>query len=304
MSVKAKYYHIQLKYFEKQSSTDAILFNSATSNYQVSKVVQEYDLTEEEIIDFSKQYSNGDAFVCGKWIESALIQEIEIRETDAKNTSIIYGIFQNSMFPLVTRKFIKSPPRKNAPFEQPLEDQTVKKTAKTQPFSKDIFVVHGNDHAPMKELKTILYELGLNPIILHDQPSGGSNTLIEKLERYADVSYAFVILTPDDIGGSLNQLRRSLEEVIKEKGNINQALGIIFDPQKGLKSRSRQNVVLEFGYFINKVGRSRVCCLHKGDVEIPSDMKGIMYISFNDSLEEIRLNIMKELKDAGFSINF
>lgn len=68
------------------------------------------------------------------------------------------------------------------------------------------------------------------------------------------------------------------------------------------KYRSRQNVVLEFGYFIGLLGRDRVCCLHRGNVELPSDMHGIVYVPFEKCIEEVRLRIMKELKEVGYEI--
>jgi predicted nucleotide-binding protein len=33
-----------------------------------------------------------------------------------------------------------------------------------------------------------------------------------------------------------------------------------------------------------QLGRDRVCCLYKGSVELPSDMHGIVYIPFKDSV--------------------
>jgi predicted nucleotide-binding protein len=45
-------------------------------------------------------------------------------------------------------------------------------------------------------LSNLLYGLGLNPIILHDQPNKG-RTIIEKLEDNAGLAnYAFILLTP------------------------------------------------------------------------------------------------------------
>ena len=144
--------------------------------------------------------------------------------------------------------------------------------------ARNVFIVHGHDVQPVKQLKEMLAEFGLNPIVLHEQPSG-SRTIIEKLERYSDVGYAFVILTPDDVGC--------------------QGLGLI----GVLNPRARQNVVLEFGYFIGRLGRDRVCCLYKGDVELPSDMQGIVYVPFKESLQECRNKIAKELRNAGYKIS-
>jgi predicted nucleotide-binding protein len=65
-------------------------------------------------------------------------------------------------------------------------------------------------------------------------------------------------------------------------------------------NRPRQNVILEFGFFVGKLGRGRVACLLKKPVEQPSDMQGIVYLSFKESLEEIKVEILKELKAAGY----
>jgi len=151
-----------------------------------------------------------------------------------------------------------------------------------------VFIVHGKDRESLKKLKSMLKKFGLNSIVLHEQPSG-SRTIVEKLEKYSDVGYAFVILTPDDIAGSRHKYDRHLKKI---------GTRAIED----WRERARQNVILEFGYFIGKLGRDRVCCLHKGDVELPSDMHGIVYIPFKDSVNETRDKIIKELKAVGYEI--
>lgn len=65
--------------------------------------------------------------------------------------------------------------------------------------SKRVFIVHGHDHVAKNELERYLQELGLEPIILHRQADEG-RTILEKFEKHSDVGYAFVLLTPDDIG--------------------------------------------------------------------------------------------------------
>lgn len=71
-----------------------------------------------------------------------------------------------------------------------------------------VFIVHGRDAKPVNELKIMLLSFGLKPVVLHEQPSG-SRTVIEKLEKYSNVSYAFVVLTPDDVG----YLQRDVEHL-------------------------------------------------------------------------------------------
>lgn len=165
-----------------------------------------------------------------------------------------------------------------------------KSPEKRKILSKDIFIIHGRDHRPMNELKAMLSEFSLNPVVLHEKP-GGSMTIIEKLERYSqDIGFAFVVSTPDD----------ALFPAIKLPDNR------YMPSVKPPIFRTRQNVILEFGYFIAKLGRLRVCCLYKGATELPydmpSDMHGIVYIPFKESVDEARDMIMKELKAAGYEI--
>lgn len=178
----------------------------------------------------------------------------------------------------------------------PLTSTISKKKGKIQSTSKDIFIVHGRDHKPVQELKMMLLEFGLDSIILNEQASG-SLTIIEKLEKYSDVNYAFIILTPDDVGGTLEGFESALSGVMEERIDLEDIYGDF------MYHRARQNVVLEFGYFIGKLGRERVCCLYKGDIELPSDMQGIVYIQFKDSINECHDKIIRELKLVGYKIN-
>jgi len=154
----------------------------------------------------------------------------------------------------------------------------------------EIFITHGKDLKPLNELKPILTEAGLKPVVLSEQPSGGK-TVIEKLEAYSDVGYAFIILTPDDLGG-----------YVEAGGSIWTRPKRLRQFLKSAQIRPRQNVILEFGFFVGKLGRSRIACLLKKPVEQPSDMHGIVYLSFKESLKEIESDILKELRAAGYDI--
>lgn len=159
---------------------------------------------------------------------------------------------------------------------------------------EQVFIVHGKDHNSVKELKAILKEVGLEPIILHEQASG-SRTIVEKLEKYSDVGYAFVLLTPDDFGGDID----CLGSILFSPDRID--FEDVFQMELAEK-RARQNVILEFGYFIGVLGRDKVCCLYKADIELPSDMQGIVYIQFEQSVNEVKGKIIKELREAGYEI--
>jgi predicted nucleotide-binding protein len=139
-----------------------------------------------------------------------------------------------------------------------------------------VFVVHGHDTAVKEAVARFVQSLGLQPIILHDQANQG-NTIIEKFEEYSNASFAVVLLTPDDLGASAAT-------------------------PTSLNSRARQNVVFELGYFIGKLGRDRVCALKSGDVEVPSDVAGIAYVSW-DGAGGWKLTLARELKAAGLCID-
>lgn len=145
----------------------------------------------------------------------------------------------------------------------------------TTPTTNDVFIVHGHDHQAKTELALILTRMGLNPIVLHEQPNEGL-TIIEKLEKHSVAGYAFVILAADDVGYPK-------------------------DVPQAARARARQNVVFEFGLFVGRLGRPRVCCLYKGDVEIPSDLQGLAYHRFNSSIQDVTFDIMKELRAAGYN---
>lgn len=138
-----------------------------------------------------------------------------------------------------------------------------------------IFIVHGHDKATKLEAAAFLQQLDLDVAILHELPNGGK-TLIEKFEHHADVDYAVILLTADDFGRA-------------------------DDGTKKLTARARQNVVLEHGYFIGRLGRKYVCALHETGVELPSDLQGIVYLPLD---AEWKLKLAQEIDHAGIPIDF
>jgi CheY-like chemotaxis protein len=132
------------------------------------------------------------------------------------------------------------------------------------PSSPRVFIVHGHDENAKLELKNYLQNTlkMQEPIILHEQPSQG-RLILEKFEYYALQSQlAFVILTPDD------------QPVSANKSNED-------------KRRARQNVILELGFFLATFGRAsgRVILLHKGPLELPSDISGLIYVDITNGID-------------------
>lgn len=143
------------------------------------------------------------------------------------------------------------------------------------PMSNKVFIVHGHDGEARETVARYLHTLGFEPVILHEQANQG-RTVIEKIEANRDVGFAVVLLTPDDVG------RSSKEEE--------------------LKPRARQNVLLELGYFIAKLGRDKVCALRRGDVDIPSDFAGVVWENM-DNGGGWRLSLARELRAAGHEVD-
>lgn len=144
---------------------------------------------------------------------------------------------------------------------------------------KEVLIVHGHDEGARESLLRFIEKSGLNPIVLHELPDKG-RTIIEKLEDHTNVSYAIVLLTPDDAGAPEDKAEKKEE----------------------WKGRARQNVVFELGMLVGKLGRSRVCVLRKGGVEIPSDYHGVIYEDM-DSGGGWRLELAKEIRAAGIDID-
>lgn len=138
-----------------------------------------------------------------------------------------------------------------------------------------IFVVHGRNIGIRDEIELFIRRIGLTPIILAEQANKGM-TIIEKIEKYSDVSYAIVLYTSCDEG--------------RMKG------------EKDLKDRARQNVVFEHGYMVAKLGRDKVIALVDQGVEIPGDLSGVIYISMQDA--DWKAQVMRELDDSGLQVDW
>jgi predicted nucleotide-binding protein len=147
--------------------------------------------------------------------------------------------------------------------------------------NKKIFVVYGHDKPARTQLDSMLRRWGLDPIILDELPSKGQ-TIIEKLEHYTeDVGFGVVLATPDDLGHPKDHEDQKIH-------------------------RARQNVVLELGMLLVKLGRPKVAILlgSQVDMERPSDIQGLIYIPFKDDLQkEAGQLLAKEMAEQGYTID-
>lgn len=135
-----------------------------------------------------------------------------------------------------------------------------------------VFIVHGHDGELKQSVARIIEKQGIDAIILSEQANKG-RTIIEKFEDNSDVSGAICLFTADDLGR------------VKKDASDN--------------TRARQNVVLETGYFMGKLGRDHVVILADKGIEMPSDLSGVVYTD-TGSWET---DLLKELKAMGYTID-
>lgn len=140
-----------------------------------------------------------------------------------------------------------------------------------------VFVAYGHDPGAKDEVVRLLKALELRPVVLSEEADAG-RTIIEKFEDYSDVTFAVILLTPDDVGGT--------------------------EPAE-LKPRARQNVIFELGYFFAKLGRKKVVALYKekdGKLERPSDISGILYHTM-DPTGGWKMRLAEEMVAANLEID-
>lgn len=145
---------------------------------------------------------------------------------------------------------------------------------------RKVFVVYGHDLNARTQLEAMLRRWDMEPLILDQLPSSGQ-TIIEKLEAYTNqVKFGIVLATPDDIGYAK-------------------------DCESEKQYRVRQNVVLELGMLLAKIGRSKVAILlsQSDNMERPSDIDGLIYIPFKENVEEGKLSLAKEMQQNGYVID-
>jgi predicted nucleotide-binding protein len=135
-----------------------------------------------------------------------------------------------------------------------------------------IFIVHGRDELALAQLKSLLLEKNVRPIVLKDTPKTGPEILDKLEEEIGRCAGGFILLTPDDEG----RLRNTEQQLVE---------------------RARQNVIFESGYLLAQFRDARrVCFLVQRPVEMPSDLKGLLYEEF-ETIDRSRGRILSVLEE-------
>ncbi len=211
-----------------------------------------------------------------KDMQELLCQEYEIVETTdiphghkiALQNGAIVNVFATGKYNVQgkQKEIVEEYIERNATDQQ-------KSERRQRPIPKKVFVVYGHDETARDELELVLRRWGLEPVILDQMPSGGQ-TIIEKLETYSkDVKYGIILATPDDEG--------------YKRGAPDEKM-----------YRCRQNVVLEMGMLLAKLGRDNVAILQKNpsQTERPSDIQGLVYLPFEEKISEISQLLAREIE--------
>lgn len=155
---------------------------------------------------------------------------------------------------------------------------------KTYENNKQLFIVYGHDKIAKEQLEHILEKLDIQT---NQITNNTGMTIIEALEKEISCVHAgIVLLTPDDISLS----KKDYEE---HKDNI----------EGYIHTRARQNVILEMGMIMAKLGRKNTIILSKGEVEIPSDIDGVFRLQFKENPTEILKKLVERLEECGFIID-
>jgi len=252
-------------------------------NYGDKELITKTDLNKEELKDLIHQYNTNKIIqIKGKKIRVIDITRFFISESEEKYESI-----KDQIRAVRIKERYKQPAMNDIEYfiinSQEVMDNSLKLIlTEEEPNNHDdktkVFIVHGHDEGMLNAVARTLEQLDLKTIILKEKANSGL-TIIEKLEKYSDVKYAVILISPDDVAYNKN------------------------DPDNE-KMRARQNVILELGWFMAKLGRNKVAILHKKHekFDLPSDILGMLFIEY-DKTDGWKINLSKELFEAGIKVN-
>lgn len=234
-------------------------------------------LNDDQIVNYvSKLYLN---VVAGTYSRVSFLNQLN---EVLKKASIQLDKDGNVKFKSVNNKSVftkkMQKTQKSSIFSIDTPKGTVQSKQADSKEEKKVFIVHGHDNEMKANVARVIEKLGLDPIILHEQPNMG-RTIIEKFQSHSqNVSFAIILISPDDKGCKSDLF------------------------PKAVKYRARQNVILELGYFIGTLGREKVFVLAKTpeELEIPSDILAVLYTPYKNGWEK---ELVKEMKACNIDVD-
>ena len=155
--------------------------------------------------------------------------------------------------------------------------------------NRNVFIVHGRDHDTRNEVQRVLHSPSASPPSCLEKGRGTPAKPSSKKSSSAKpprCEYAIIIGSRPTTKAALRTKARK-QPLCRPMAHV---------------PRARQNVVLELGYFLGRLGRDKVFMLHTGNIEQPSDLAGIIYQPGNINWQQ---KLVRELRarDAGFIIS-
>jgi predicted nucleotide-binding protein len=143
--------------------------------------------------------------------------------------------------------------------------------------SNQIFVVYGKEDEISSDVIQTLQKLELEPIIINEE-SASKKCIIEKIADYPHVSFAVVILSPEYLAYH------------KE------------DTDENMRYMASQDVILELGYFLGKLGNQNVVTIYneEEDFEVPRGFSGVIWIEHKTGWY---FQLIRELKECNFDVD-
>jgi predicted nucleotide-binding protein len=171
----------------------------------------------------------------------------------------------NSSDVLLTKvKLLLSPPKKD-------------EENKNQIRSNKIFLVHGQNKQMKNDVIQTLQTLDLEPILLHEKLNKSSDS-VKRIAEYPQVSFAIVLLSPDDIVYSTKEF--------------------LAEP----KYKPNQNLVFELGYLLGKLGKQNVMVIYQKNkiLDLSNYCNEIIWVEYKSGWD---LTLIRELKTRNFDFD-
>jgi len=266
-----EYYMIE-KNFDK--TWEKCLSNVRLDIELIDTMYHDNELEEKAFGIFMSLYYTNNYLTFGNFITNVLLKFSVWNQTQLDFSLVHENLKQIGLSDKNVLKFINK--ARKIRDSKPIE---IDESNKTKAISnsivnlKNVFIVHGHDNTARLELNNIIKDdFQLNPIVLQDEPNTSIETIISKFERLASIcSSAIILFTPDD--------------------------------ESNGKFRARQNVILELGYFLGKFqdfDERKLVIIKQKNIEIPSDISGVLYLEYDKSVKEIYYNLNKQFQAWGY----
>ncbi len=167
---------------------------------QISKGrdIAEYEYDEDEVEDAINDETKWDLLNV-EILRRTFSDETLLNEYKSIQLTKYYGDWEDRLVTHETRvgkrvAFLESVVQR---INKKLTPESGERERATLPVSgkERVFIIHGHDEASKSQVARLVERLGFTAVILAEQTNRG-RTIIEKLERHSNVTFAVAILTP------------------------------------------------------------------------------------------------------------